>query len=507
MEKVEKPISFVATPTEIVEMMVELVKDRKDTAILDTGCGKGAFLECLVAQGYRNIDAIELNEEFVNYCSNKYKGVKVVNEDFLSWETKKRYDVIIGNPPYLHYNSLPEEVQEKVRTITKTKESDIYYAFILKSIDLLKEEGEIIYIVPYGFFYATHAKYVREKLLENGYIDTIIDLDEVRIFIGENPETVIFRYIKTNKEIKNTPTRIIKLKGKKAPLGNIRKQALKSMKQEKSNSLFEYHRKELNDRTSLVWSTHKAVAMENYTLLKELAFVGVGMVSGFEQAFKLEEYENTEQYHSSEVVYPFIKAKNCKGYWTEGYTSYLLFDEVIKEEEELKQKYPKYYNKILEFKEPMSNRHLPSNKQWFNWQALRNFNEYKKMLKKEKIVTPTLDRSKNNRFSLINQPLYPSGDVNVIIPLTIDPYFLLGYLNSSFFRKYYLSEGARRGHRIAYTQRILAHCKIPNMEKEKEEEIAKLTKKIVNKKNKEYKKEIDAIINQITEKNKNNFPK
>ncbi len=81
----------------------------------------------------------------------------------------------------------------KVKEIIKTSEGDIYYAFIIKSISLLKENGELIYIVPY-FFYNTYAKLVRETILKFGKIEIIIDLDEVRLFNGVNPETIIFKF-------------------------------------------------------------------------------------------------------------------------------------------------------------------------------------------------------------------------------------------------------------------------------------------------------------------------
>jgi tRNA1(Val) A37 N6-methylase TrmN6 len=104
--------------------------------------------------------------------------------------------LVIGNPPYAHFNQLPQGTAEKVKKIIGTSEGDIYYAFIIKSINLLQEGGELIYIVPYHFFYNTHAKVVREHILKNGKIEIIIDLDEARLFRKANPETIIFKFRK-----------------------------------------------------------------------------------------------------------------------------------------------------------------------------------------------------------------------------------------------------------------------------------------------------------------------
>ena len=90
-------------------------------------------------------------------------------------------------------------------------------------------------------------------------------------------------------------------------------------------------------------------------------------------------------------------------------------------------------------------RYLPNNKMWFHWQALRKFQFYKKTIDKAKIFCPTLDRNVKNRFSISSEHFYPSGDVLAIIPEKEDPYFLTGYLNSDFFREYYLGIGGGEG--------------------------------------------------------------
>ncbi|MHA1515176.1 MAG: hypothetical protein ACTSPF_06550, partial [Candidatus Heimdallarchaeaceae archaeon] len=102
--------------------------------------------------------------------------------------------------------------------------------------------------------------------------------------------------------------------------------------------------------------------------------------------------------------------------------------------------------------------------------------------------------STENRISLTEEPNLPSGDVLTLVTQNKDPFFLLGYLNSKFFREYYLSAGARRGHRISYTQRIMSNVKIPVFDQETENKIAKIAKSIFDGKNTAKRKEIDEII-------------
>jgi adenine-specific DNA-methyltransferase len=162
--------------------------------------------------------------------------------------------------------------------------------------------------------------------------------------------------------------------------------------------------------------------------------------------------------------------------------SYILIDDSVKNEKELKLMYLNIYKKILPFKDIMSKRYLPKKKEWFHWQALRNYKFLISNLNKKRIYVPTLDRRPYNRFSLGEEGFLPSGDVLFIQPYNDeDLYFLLGYLNTSFFRKYYLGKGGRRGGRISFTQRLLENVEIPLFPKEIKEKIIHITKEIMSK--------------------------
>ena len=187
-----QPIAFVETPQPIAELMVNLAdlksKEKTNISVLDAGCGRGVFLRVLNNSEYENVTGIEYDEALAKECQNEFSHYSIINKNFLTWNPEAGYDLIIGNPPYSHYNSLPSKIQKEVREIVQSKESDIYYAFIIKAIDFLKDDGELIFIVPYGFFYNTYAKSVREKIIFHGFLEIIIDLDEVRLFDGENPD-------------------------------------------------------------------------------------------------------------------------------------------------------------------------------------------------------------------------------------------------------------------------------------------------------------------------------
>jgi len=139
-----QPIAFVETPQPIAELMLSLAdlkgKEKKEVSVLDAGCGKGVFLRVLSNSGYENVTGIEYDEVLAKGCQEEFSQYSIINKDFLTWKPETGYDLIIGNPPYSHYNSLPSKIQKEVREIVQSKESDIYYAFIIKAIDFLKDD-------------------------------------------------------------------------------------------------------------------------------------------------------------------------------------------------------------------------------------------------------------------------------------------------------------------------------------------------------------------------------
>jgi adenine-specific DNA-methyltransferase len=467
-------LAFCKTPYYITKLMVGLSQfQNTDVRVLDTGCGDGAFIQALIEKGFTNITGIELDDKLCSTCKDKYIDTTVIHGDFLTYPFKEPFDLIVGNPPYIHYNDLTEVLKQNVLSIVSTAESDIYYAFIMRSVSLLKDGEELIYIVPYSFLYNTYAKNLRKFLSEAGTIDLIIDLDETKLFKGESPETIILRFIKGRKA-----DYVLYLKTKKTDCTDkdIYEKALDAISRKGENDLFHYT--ELKPFSGDgPWTLQPQMSYTcDIVSLGNIAKVGVGFVSGCDEAFLLKD-EDIWNLSENEIqcVYPFAKAKYCKPFVLDECAWYFIIPDEIQTEEQLRVVFPKFYEKLSHYADKLKKRYLSDKKKWWDWQALWNYEFLYQNFYRKRIYVPTLSRSKSLNFSIGRANLFPSVDVLFIQPYKPDDiYWLTAYLNSRIFQMYYDGLGIRRGGRRVITQRLFETVPVPVFDEQDKTELSYL---------------------------------
>ena len=115
-----------------------------DAVIIGSGFGGSVSALRLAEKGYKNIDAFEIDKHLKNESS-----VKITYDDFITLKSEKKYDVIIGNPPYVRWKHLNKQTQHNLSTSKNLSGRinglmDLLHGFILRSLDSLKEDGELI---------------------------------------------------------------------------------------------------------------------------------------------------------------------------------------------------------------------------------------------------------------------------------------------------------------------------------------------------------------------------
>lgn len=102
--RIEDFINFYPTPESLLEKITKGINWRKVQTILEPEAGKGNivdYIRKMEKQTYNaeiDIDCVEINPEL--RAALKGKEYKVVADNFLSFKTWKRYDLIIMNPPF-----------------------------------------------------------------------------------------------------------------------------------------------------------------------------------------------------------------------------------------------------------------------------------------------------------------------------------------------------------------------------------------------------------------------
>lgn len=199
MEKVlkVKTLGQYFTPKFVGEFMVSLITKPKDSSVLEPCAGSGVFLSALYKAGFRNVTAYETVSSLPNYSP-----IKIIYQDFLKVEPEERYDVIIGNPPYVRWKNIRHEWKEEFRRSNYWRAimsglADLTYAFIYHSINMLKEGGELVFITPIFWMETVYGARLRDYMIKRGYLELIVNFNEMKIFEGVSSTIVIFKYVKS----------------------------------------------------------------------------------------------------------------------------------------------------------------------------------------------------------------------------------------------------------------------------------------------------------------------
>ena len=190
----------IFTPDNICQLMSQKI-DNSGT-LLEPSVGSGNLLKYLDISKYSNIDIYELKSDYLDIIIDK-QNMNKINKDFLRATITKKYDNIIMNPPYIKVQDLSPEYRAFIKnnfTLLRTGLVDIYYAFILKCLDLLEDNGKMVAITPNSYLYNKSALKLRKLLFDNRYVKEIIDYKDKKVFKGTSVYCCITVFSKENKD-------------------------------------------------------------------------------------------------------------------------------------------------------------------------------------------------------------------------------------------------------------------------------------------------------------------
>ena len=195
------------TPIELSNFIVKNVYDNQNM-ILEPSCGDGRFVSSIINETngkFKRMDAVEYVKEEAaktKKVSQNVSNINVINDDFYNFyvNSKDKYDLIIGNPPYIRYQYLKPEQREKQSEVllknkmTSNKLINSWVFFLVACVDLLNSGGKVAFVLPAELLQVVYAKELRRFLIDNLQKISIISFDnlifdeaeqEVIVFIGE----------------------------------------------------------------------------------------------------------------------------------------------------------------------------------------------------------------------------------------------------------------------------------------------------------------------------------
>ncbi|ENM5771824.1 Eco57I restriction-modification methylase domain-containing protein [Vibrio parahaemolyticus] len=107
-----------------------------------------------------------------------------------------QFDVIVGNPPYMateHMNQLiPKEFEiYKKKYKSAFKQFDKYFLFVERSMQALKQDGYLGYILPSKFIKVGSGKNLRKLLSDNKYLSKFISFGSYQVFQNKTTYTCL----------------------------------------------------------------------------------------------------------------------------------------------------------------------------------------------------------------------------------------------------------------------------------------------------------------------------
>ena len=187
--------SFYTNSKSIVSYMVKQLGLSHKQHILEPCAGEGVFIDAVLAkQPDVSIECYDINPEACKILRGKYQGkenIKIIESDplfdcnlDLVANMGQGFDRIIANPPYGAWQDYSRRslLKQRYKNLY-VKES--YTLFLYRAIQLLKESGRLVFIIPDTFLNLHMHKELRKFLLVNTKIIEIA-LFPSKFFPGVN---------------------------------------------------------------------------------------------------------------------------------------------------------------------------------------------------------------------------------------------------------------------------------------------------------------------------------
>lgn len=427
---------FFTVNSKVQETMLELLTPQPSWRSLEPSAGAGDLMKAFKAKfPTESILGWEIDAQVVPTETE----LTIEIGDFFTKadESSEKFHSILGNPPYVAWKNVePETIISSARTKEPYGDKcNLYYLFMDRCIDLLENDGEMIFIQPKEWMYSTSAKPIREKMLKTGTITHIIDGGEEKVFPDADvPAIMIFRYQKT-------PTNKHKIQHRYGFLQNV------TTWEEKTINITE-------NGYWLLLDPQQTEQIKNWTTLGEHFDVKVGIVSGGDKIYNITNHPDKELFKKDETTKEYLTTKGMETFID--LNDVKIFDEVPEHTK----------NYMLQHKEQLITRGIAkfSENNWWKYGAIRN----KTLMETSKPRIYTFGKTRTmTPFFINNDATYFSGGLLALFSKYDNlekQDEVLKFLNSKLFREICESLGLTTSNKVSFQPSTLESVPFPNMD-------------------------------------------
>ena len=191
------------TPKKIADFLSKWSVRGNENRILEPSCGDGQFLGSLVAEHGNNVEitAVEIvKKEAVKASKKGNKKTRIIVSDVFKWYEENlpdgKFDVVIGNPPFIRYQNFPDEYRSKAfelmrkEGLSPTKLTNSWVPFVALATRALKKGGRLALVLPAELLQVNYAKEIR-RYLSTKYKNLVIVTFKFLVFPNIQQEVIL----------------------------------------------------------------------------------------------------------------------------------------------------------------------------------------------------------------------------------------------------------------------------------------------------------------------------
>ena len=494
----------VFTRPHIADLMLDLAgyAGERSVRLLDPGCGGGVFMGAALVRLIRSsgvprsfeevahcLLGVEKNSEAAANCRDRLTGALlaegvapklanklsrhwVVEDDFLERDLAPKFDLVIGNPPYVRQEAIPKAKLAQYRASFDCfyDRADLYVAFFERGLKLLADGGRLAFICPDRFTKNNYGRKLRALIAEEFAVEHVLDLAQASPF---------------EQEVACYPGIFVVKKGSRTKhidyfrLTEATPKECDFVRRKKSNGAVTYHRYDSWFQGEQQWSIESPQHLE---LLRGLETecvalgnpastcrVGIGVATGADSVFIVD--QNTRAVES-DLLMPLVTTKDIAS-GVVNWRGQCVINPFVGDTTELidLKDFPKARSHFLCHRDRLAGRNVAKRDQQRWWRTIdRIYPDLKTM---PKLLIP--DIKADNLIVLEAGELYPHHNLYYVASEGWDLQALRTILRSSIGKFFVWMYGVKmRGDYLRFQAQYLRRICIPRLESMKKRAINQL---------------------------------